>query len=339
MTKKDIIRKIAVFLILFIIVSVPLSASERVLVFRFKGTGVDEDLLDAVAALFDQALDGEGRYQTVPVFEVIGDVECYDADCAAVRAGQAGYGKAVIGSLTRLGSKIIVGVKLIDTMKRDVIQAAEGAALSEEDLDIVLKRLAIALTKGKKIDATAEVGLITESEYADVRQRDSYSTGGLRAGFMWPVAGSYGGVDRMTAIDLVFQHDTKDYFLAGKSGLNWGGDFNKDGSSAFGLTLFEAKIGRYLNRNDFSPFVSVGLGISWTRIREDGPEGEKTDRGSGLSFSIGTGFAAFRTYDFQFQLGLDYIIILEKLGTGYSDAENPQGIFFTFCIRRGSADD
>ncbi len=332
-------RKIAVFLVLFILVSVPLSASERVLVFRFRGTGVDEDLLDAVAALFDQALDGEGRYQAVPAFEVIGDVECREADCAAVRAREAGYGKAIIGSLTRLGSKVIVGVKLVDAAKRDVIQATEGAALSEEDLDVVLKRIAIAISKGKTIDATAEVGLITESEYTDVRKRDSFSTGGLRAGFMWPLAGSYGGVDRMTAIDLVFQHDTKDYFLAGKSGLNWGGDFERDGSSAFGLTLFEAKIGRYLSRNDFSPFVSAGLGISWTRIRMAGPEGEETDRGSGLSLSVGTGFAAFRTFDFQFQLGLDYIIILEKLGTKYGEMENPQGIFFTFCIRRGSGDD
>ncbi|MBN2070195.1 MAG: hypothetical protein JW814_01970 [Candidatus Krumholzibacteriota bacterium] len=332
-------RVITAILVVLIVANGSLAASEKTLVFSFRGTGVYEDLIDASEVLFARALDQQGRYQAVRAIDAVGDIDCQNVICAAETARRAGYEKALTGSLTRLGSKVIAGVTLIDASDGEVLFTAEGTALSEEDLDIVLKRLAISISEGKNSDDTARVGLITENEYDDVRRRNSYSTGGLRAGFIWPVERSFGGVERMTVIDVVFQHDTNDYFLAGKSGLHWGGDIDKKGNSAFGLTLFEAKIGRYLSRSDFAPFISAGIGISWARIKEDGPGGDETDSGSGLSLSAGTGFAAFRTYDFQFQLGIDYVILLERLGTEYSELKNPQGMFFTFCIRRSGDGD
>ncbi len=327
-------RRLLIALIMILVLASSVSGAEKLLVFRFKGTGVGEDLIDAVTVLFNQAIDGEGKYRAVSAFEVVGDVECYDVDCASAYARQARISKAVTGNLTRLGSKIIVGVRLVDVGRNEAIVNVDATSLSEEDLDVVLRRLAIAVTSGREMEETAEVGLITESEYTDSRRRKAFSSGGLRVGFLWPTGGTMAGVDRMTVIDLAVQHDMRDYFLAGKSGVHWGKRSGKYESRAFGITLFEAKAGRYANRGDFSPFISAGLGITWTRIRETGPEGASSDSGAGFLFSVGTGFAAFRTYDFQFQLGIDYQVVFEKLNTGYSSAEYPQGILITFCIKR-----
>ncbi len=326
--------------VLFLIVAFAGSgaAKEQVLVFRFRGVGVDEGLVDAVSVIFNGALDAEGVYISVNPFKVLGDVECHDFSCAVSLTREAGLDKAVTGSLTRLGGKIIVNASLVDARSEEVIVTVDGVAQTEEDLDIVLKRVAKGLTTGRKIDDTAEVGLITENEYMPQRRRESFAAKGFRVGFMWPVSGSMGGVDRLTAIDFVYQYDTSDYFLAGRSGLRWGGDLDDEGYSATDFAILETKLGKYMSRSDFSPFISAGVGIHWLKVREKIEEGgfdlEYDDSGTGLCLLAGCGFAAFRTYDFQFQLDIDYFIIIEKLGV-HSEGDYPHGVIFTFCIKKG----
>ena len=85
-----------------------LKASEKVLLFRFKGTGVDEELIDAVDQIFGSALSQQGKYTSVSAVNVVGNVECYSLSCVVDYAGEAGFPKAVVGSLTKLGRKLIL---------------------------------------------------------------------------------------------------------------------------------------------------------------------------------------------------------------------------------------
>ncbi|MCK4235531.1 MAG: hypothetical protein KAX38_00330 [Candidatus Krumholzibacteria bacterium] len=50
-------RRMLVILIVIVLASGALSASEKALLFRFKGIGVDEELIDAVTLIFQGALD------------------------------------------------------------------------------------------------------------------------------------------------------------------------------------------------------------------------------------------------------------------------------------------
>jgi hypothetical protein len=309
-----------------------LQASEKTLLFRFKGTGVDEELIDAVDQIFGSVLSQQGKYNTVSAVNVVGNVECYSLSCAVAYADEAGFTKAITGNLTRLGGKFIVNIQLIDVERDKIILGVDAVSETEEDLDVVLKRLAKSITAGKEMDETAEVGLVTESEAKQDRRKSSFTSNGLRAGFMWPSADSFGKTSRLTAIDFVFQHDMKDYFLSGRSGLKWGNH------SAFNFTFLETKIGRYLSRSDFSPFISGGIGIQYNRseIEIKGPTSTDFDSasGTGLSLCGGVGLAAFRTYDFQFRLDVDYFIVFTKVESdGNSGKEYPQGIIFTFCIK------
>jgi len=140
------------------------SAADDVLLFQFKGIGVDYDLVEAVTSIFHGALAEEGVYQPVFAAEILGDVDCHDVSCAVELAREAGIGKAVTGNVTRLGNKIIVRVQLIDADKEKIEYSDDGVSQTEEDLDVVLSRLAKSLSTGRKMEDTAEVGLITEKE-------------------------------------------------------------------------------------------------------------------------------------------------------------------------------
>lgn len=333
-------RCLIVLLVLLCCLSGSLFAAEKLLLFRFRSVGVDEGLVDAVQVLLHGALEREGVYAPIDAYEIFGNVACYDLSCAIPMAREIDMEHALTGSLTRLGYKIIVQVNRVDVAAGEVGFSTEGVALSEDDLDIVLKRLAKSVSMGKGMDETAEVGLITEQETDEARRRESYGSKGLRAGFLWPTGESLGGVDRMIAIDFVYQYDTPDFFLAGRSGIRWGGDLDEDGGSARDLAILDAKIGKYLGRGDFTPFLSGGIGVHWVKATEriletGGRVIEREDSATGLMLMVGVGMTAFRTYNFQFQIDIDYVIILEKLDVG----NNPQGILVTFCVKQGGGKD
>ena len=329
-------------LLLFMILSGPVSASEDVILFNFKGIGVDHELIEAVTSIFQGALAEEGRYQPVLASETLGDVECYDLSCAVELAREAGYDNAVTGTITRLGGKIIVRVQLVNVDKQEIGFSDDGVSQSEDDLDVVLSRLAKSLSTGKKMEDTAQVGLITEKEYDEVRRRESYSTKSFNVGFLWPTAGSFGGVDRLITLDLAYHYDTNDFFLTGRSSLRWGGDWRDDGAKAVDVNFLEVKIGRYFSRSDFSPFVNAGIGIHYVKATQrvataHGTSVEMDDGGTGPVFLGGVGFTAFRTYNFHFRVDLDYMFMLEKINTGAQsgDGDYPQGVIFTFCVMKG----
>ncbi len=317
-------------------------ASEEALYFRFRGIGVDEELIDAVSHLLRGSLDGEGVYAPVPADELVGYTGCSEPSCAAEIAREEGFGWAITGSVTRLGSKLIVRVELVEAASGEVRFTTDGSSLTEDDLDTVLKRLARSLSTGKDMESTAEVGMITASEYEEPRRRESYSSKSIDVGFLWPQNDSWAGVGRLTAIDLAYQYDTEEFFLLGRSGIRWGGDLDDDGGRGFGLDLLDVKIGRYFSRGDFSPFLSTGVGVHWVwlkkRVIEEGSTTvyyEDSDSGTNLALTAGLGFTAFRTYDFQAQFEIEYVYMMEKLEYG----GHPRGLLFTFTIKRGRSRD
>lgn len=321
------------FTILIILVAVgSVRGAERVLLFRFKGTGLDEELIEACEDIFTYALSKHGAYKAVRAEDEIGDGDCYSATCAVYLSREAGFAKAVTGNIVRLGNKLVVNVQLIDAENDEIELGVEGTSVTEDDLDVVLNRLAKSISEGKGIDDTAEVGMITQQESSDELRRSGFVTKGLRVGFAWPQDDSFGKTDRLTAIDFVVQHDTRDYFISGKTSVKWGR------YSAFNFTFLETKVGRYLNRGDFSPFISAGVGLQYNRAEVIVPQGQPAPSddhvsGTGLSVCGGIGVAVFRTYDFQLQLDLDYFLVFEKLEIEKGVEKYPQGVIFTFCLK------
>ena len=330
-------KRIIIIAVVLLVAAGAADASERALYFRFRGIGVDEELIDAVSHLLKGSLEGEGVYIPVPADELVGYTGCSEPSCAAEIARVEGFPWAVTGSITRLGSKMIVRVELVDAGSGEVRFTTDGSSLTEDDLDTVLKRLARSLSTGRDMESTAEVGMITASEYEEPRRRESYSSKSLDVGFLWPQEDSWGGVGRLTALDLAYQYDTAEFFLLGRSGIRWGGDLDEEGGRGFGVNLLDVKIGRYFSRGDFSPFISTGVGVHWAwvkhRVVEEGGAIliEESDSGTNLALTAGLGFTAFRTYDFQAQFEIEYVYMMEKLEYG----GNPRGFLFTFTIKRG----
>jgi len=332
-------KKVLVITFVLIVAAGTAAASERALLFRFRGIGVDEELVDAVSHLLGGSLESEGVYAPVAADELLGYTGCFDASCAADIAREEGFEWAVTGSVTRLGGKIIVRVELVDPESGTVAFSADGSSLTEDDLDTVLKRLAKSISTGGDMESTAEVGMITASENEPARRRESYSAKSLNVGFLWPEGGSWAGIDRLTAIDLAYQHDTPEFFLMGRTGFRWGGDLDEMQGRGFGIEFLDAKIGRYFSRGDFAPFVTGGVGVHYIWIKqrtvlEGGGVVDESESGTNLAAMAGIGFTAFRTYDFQAQFELEYVYMIEDFMFGGP----PRGFLFTFTIRKGRGD-
>ena len=166
-----------------------------------------------------------------------------------------------------------------------------------------------------------------------------YGSKGFRVGFMSPVSRSMGEVDRLMAVDLVYQYDAGYGFVSARSGVRAGGGLNFDGTDAMDFAILDLKAGKYFSRQALSPFVSAGAGIHWVRIRQTSMDEDRifdySDDGAGICLTAGTGFTAMRTSSFQLQLELDYFIVLEKIGSENVTKEYPRGILFTLCLKKG----
>ncbi len=313
-----------------------LNASTRVAVFPFRGVGVGAGLIDAADVIFRGVLEEEGEYLPLEARELFGSTGCNSRKCAERLARREGIPMVITGELTRLGNKIIVRVRLMDVDSSGVEYSDEATASREDDLDIVLKRLGVGLSRGRKIEKTGQVGMITEQETKEGKRRGSFSSKGLRGGVLFPMDESLGDASQLLGVDFTYQSDTPAFFLAGRTGLRWG-------DNGYNIAILETKIGKYLGRGDFSPFISGGLGIDYFKgegefvRRDNGREiiYSGSDSATGLVLMVGAGFSMFRTYDFQFQLDIDYFFFANQLDPdGDGTGTHPRGISITFCIKR-----
>ncbi len=91
--------------------------------------------------------------------------------------------------LVALGEKVIVQYMLINVADKKVVLLDQTTSTTVEDLDAVMKRVAIAVLNQKSFEKTAEVGTITESETIAPRRRSARRFTGFSFGYLYPPGG------------------------------------------------------------------------------------------------------------------------------------------------------
>jgi hypothetical protein len=264
------------------------------------------------------------------------EAACEDADCATAAARRHGASRVVYGSLSRLGNKIIVGIRALRPGDATPDYADQIAANSEEDLDAVVRRIADTLAAGRPNADQVKLDTVTEAETLEPRRRASRTGAGLRAGFLFPVADSYGGLDRLTSVRLAFKYETPSVLIETTPvlGFAWRGDTVE-------WTMLDVFAARILGAGDFAPYVGVGLGVHSLRLEKavssytvggtvytlGGTQSENT-----LTADAGVGLLALRTYDFLVVLDLRYHYVFSDFGNLGGDGAH--GIAITFGTSR-----
>ena len=155
-----------------------IAAQDKTAVFEFEGIGVDAQTTEAATHIFRNELNASGKFVVIAKEEVqaalsekrITDFACHDVTCASDFGFAAGAEKAVIGSLTKLGSKITAEIRVVSVIKKEVVFTDRFSCASVDDLDITLRKLARAAASGKTIESEVTRYAITEEETMDARR-------------------------------------------------------------------------------------------------------------------------------------------------------------------------
>ena len=255
---------------------------------------------------------------------------------AANRLQGSGAEFAVYGTLSKLGAKLLVEVNVVKVATAEVAFTDRLDSETTEDLDIVIRRLARGIATGQKAGATATVENITATETRTPRRRASFSSMGMRAGYMWPTGSSWGGVSKMIVIDFVYRYETNKWELEVIPLLGFRGSGDEDnGNGAFDWTIFDFSFHYFLTPTDVSPYVGGGLGFHSVHASETHNHSSISDDATAFAINAGGGFMFFRTYDFRLTADLRYQYVAHT----FKGLENDQtqSIMFTigFTYARG----
>jgi hypothetical protein len=212
----------------------------------------------------------------------------------------------LIPSLNKLGEKILVHYILVNVKLENVILTDMLTAVTLEDLDMVMKRLAISVDKELKFNDTAEIGNITLYEEEEPRRRKARYYGGGTFGYLYPQKGFDGNHKETFIIDLrsgyEFENGEVGFLIGVRRGI---------ATSVYASYLFSKK--------DICPFVGGSFGFRWITKKNT-----FFDNSTGLEAGIRAGVLLFRTYDFHVLINLEYTTLLTD--------EQDQSIIFTLGI-------
>ncbi len=313
-------RALACLVFLTLLVIPPATGQSTTLVLPFRTVGVS----DTTATVIRDLLAGELETRGVAILErnglstlPTGADGCDEIGCAAALARERMAAQVVFGSLSRLGDKIIVRAHALRVGEPAAYYNDQISALTEEDLDVVMRRIAEGIASGRANSDKATVESVTREEAKEPRRREGRSGIGLRAGFIFPADDSYGG-DRLTSLRVAYKFEGRDFLIESTAllGLAWGDDCAE-------WTPLDVFAARLFGKGDLAGYIGGGLGMRVVHVEREVRDELCTpsvyydcvdyhdDNATALSADVGGGLIAFRTYSYQVVVDLRYHYVFE----------------------------
>jgi hypothetical protein len=226
-------------------------------------------------------LAGDPLPESPPVLELL------------TQAREAGADELVLLSADRLGDKLMLQVRLLETAgERNLLTDAMPVA-SVEDLDTAMERMAAALARRQPVAEGREVGSVLENEGLNTRRRTAIHQSSLTAGYLWPIG------------EISFNGKARAFTAAWNLGIE---DRSFDAGYSVGWRQGPALLlySHWLSRpRDICPFVGGAAGFHWVRNKDDRGQ---TSLDDGFHTAAQAGLILFRTYDFQMVLQGEYAV-------------------------------
>jgi TolB-like protein len=282
----------------------------------FVNRGVEEIAAETFQDLFEGELSARAQVAVQRAGAVLrepGEAASFGRDVAAERV--------VYGSLSALGSRIIVSATVVDPGSGVVLGTARMTATRLEDLEPIAARLAEAIATGKDVDETAELGLITKAESTPKERRKGDHAFGFRLGGVGPISG-YSDSGFGVLIDLSYVYEANDFAVEPRVGFRFSAERSGD-AEYFQLPI---DIGAYgiVGQSDVAFIGGGGVGIRyhWERrpetiviggILTETHRAEVSDDGWGFGMFARVGALFFRTYSVRMAVTLEYDISFIEL--------------------------
>jgi hypothetical protein len=293
--------------ILLLLVSISFhfaSGQEKLAILPLGGVDVENSTKETVYRLLTSEISQLKKYDLVPESEIsplVGERGCLDAACAIEIGRQVHASKVVFGSLNKLGEKIIFQYNLADVIAGQTLLSDDLSAVRVEDLDQVTKRVAASIVQQTPAEKTVEVGLVTEQESQEPRERKANSSVGIAFGYLYPSKG-YNDLDPIFVWDFRSLYEMRHVAVDAVLGIRKG---------------FALNVGclYLMSLRDFSPFAGAGIGFHNVdheyKYGDTYSHDNRDEKGSdGFEFLFKAGIMAFRTYDFRVIVTGEYSITL-----------------------------
>ena len=295
----------------------PLPPAGPTLVLPFRSVGVSDTTIFVSHDLLEGNLEDLGvsvlRASTLSTPILSGALACDLPECAAELGRQNQAGQVVYGSLSKLGDKIIARVSVVRVGETEPFYRDQINALTEDDLDRVMRRAAEGIAAGRPNSDRATIESVTQDEAREPARRATRSGLGFRAGFLFPTGDSYGEADRLTNFHFGYKYETPTFMIETTTllGMTWGGD-NVD------WTVLDLAASRIFGTGDFATYLGAGIGVHSVRVEKKVMEIVDNQWGhyeyensieqseTVPTFDLVAGLLAFRTYDFEIVTELRY---------------------------------
>lgn len=294
------------------------NAATRTLVLPLRSIGVSDTTVLVSQDLLAGSLEDLGLEVVRPAASAAplpsGADACDAAECAATLAREHDAELVVYGSLSRLGGKIISRLNVLRAGEASPWYRDQLTATSEDDLDRVMRRFAEGISAGRPNSDRATVESVTRAETETPARRATRSGMGVRAGFLFPDGGSFGGADRLTNLRAVYRYEFKDFQIETTPvlGFSWG-------KGNFDWSMLDVGASRIFGTGDVSTYLGASIGVhsvtvaeqSWRTYEYPGYppytyEATVKQTDTVPTLDLVAGLMALRTYDFVVVLELRY---------------------------------
>jgi len=291
---------IIISLLLFLLIQIPIFAQDstqsNIVIIPFQPKGLDSMYTQTAESIFRIEYNKLSKMNIISreiTLRNLPEKNCSNLECA-IETGNKLNAVQVFGcNLSALGEKIIVQYYLLSLPDGKEIILDQTTSLTVEDLEMVMKRIAKSVAEYESLSRGARVGNIMLKESDKMLKRSSNKNIGLSFGYLYPQNG-YDNSERSFVLDLRIEYELEAYAVGMLLGARKG----------FAMNVYSSY---FLTKTDFCPFVGGAFGFHWVSHRIPYWLSESDKKEDGFEFTARTGIRAFRTYNFQVLLNLEYI--------------------------------
>lgn len=280
------------------------TADNSLAVLPFQSIGINDNDMLVAHSILRVEINKQSSFSLISEKEtaaaLAGEI-CADKDCA-VEIGSKLKASAVLGGkLAALGEKIIVQYFLVDVALEKELLIDQLTVTDVEELEVVMKRIAISVSDLKSFKESAEVGAITQAESAEPLRRTSNKNFGLSFGYLYPQNG-YDDVEKSFVLDVRFDYEMEEIAVGMLLGVHRGFTSNIYGSYLF-------------SKSDICPYIGGGFGFHWVLHdsyfrynygMDNNIYSSDKLHGDGFELVLNGGVRLFHTYNFQIIINLEY---------------------------------
>ncbi|KAA3619449.1 MAG: hypothetical protein DWQ05_01640 [Calditrichaeota bacterium] len=295
-------KQTVLFLLVFIFTATSVWAQKKVAIMPLQSIGLDESATVTTESLLKMELQKLLHSEIILIPYDESNSGCFEEKCAIDAGKNVGANEVILCRLSRLGEKVIVQFIHLDVKSGQTILSDNTTSNTIEDMDTVIKRVAMSINRGQPIAKTAEVGTITEREDKKPLRRAAHKSSGFSFGYVYPQEG-YDNVEDSFTLDFRAGYDTD----------KWAVGMLFAGRKGFATNIYA----HYLTtRTDICPYFGGAFGFHWvSHENSDGYWDQATNEyieekrdADGFEVTVSGGIRLFRTYNFQIMANLDYAI-------------------------------